>query len=145
MHRPLWLKTIESNLHSVFYISACVIEKMVDARVKGLLVNISSIASSGNTGQSAYSAAKAGSNALAVTWSKELGMFGIRAAAIAPGFMDLPSTHKALSESNIKSWLKQTPLNRMGAANELISALAFVIENDFYNGRVLELDGGLRI
>lgn len=140
-----WHRVIEANLMSVFYVTRCVVEQMAQARRPGLLVSISSISAGGNSGQSAYSAAKAGVNALTVTWSKELGMFGIRSAAIAPGFLDAPSTRNSLSESHLERWRKGTPIGRLGKLEEIAKALRFVVENDFYNGRVLELDGGLRL
>jgi 3-oxoacyl-[acyl-carrier protein] reductase len=118
---------------------------MVTRRHKGAIINISSIAASGNVGQSAYSATKAAVNALTVTWSKELGMFGIRCNSIAPGFMDTPSTQNALSEAKIKQYQKNTPLGRLGKTEEILQALEFIIENDFYNGAVLQLDGGLKL
>ena len=140
-----WHKTLDTNLSSVFYVTSFVVERMVADRTKGAIINISSIAAKGNAGQSAYSAAKAAVNALAVTWSKELAMFGIRSAAIAPGFFDAPSTRDALSEANLKKWEKSTPSGRLGELDEISQAIRFVIETDFYNGKILELDGGLRL
>jgi 3-oxoacyl-[acyl-carrier protein] reductase len=140
-----WHKTIDANLNSVFYMSAAIVARMVEGRTKGLLVNISSIAANGNRGQSAYAATKAAVNALTVTWSVELGPFGIRSAAIAPGFIDCPSTRRALSDEHVERWTKLTPLGRLGRLEEVAKAVRFIVENDFYNGRVLELDGGLRI
>jgi 3-oxoacyl-[acyl-carrier protein] reductase len=140
-----WHKTIQSNLTTAFYLATCTVDKMVAKRIKGLLINISSISAAGNTGQSAYSAAKAGINALTTTWSKELGMFGIRSAAIAPGFFDTESTHRSVNETQLKKWQQSIPLNRLGKVKEILSAVEFIIENDYFNGRTLELDGGLRI
>lgn len=140
-----WKKTIDINLNAVFYVTAHIAEQMVTRRHKGVIINISSIAASGNVGQSAYSATKAAINALTVTWSKELGMFGIRCNSIAPGFMDTPSTQNALSEAKIKQYQKNTPLGRLGKTEEILQALEFIIENDFYNGAVLQLDGGLKL
>ena len=140
-----WHRVIEANLTTVFYVTSCVVERMVQARTQGLIVNITSISAAGNAGQSAYSAAKAGVNALTVTWSKELGMFGIRSVAIAPGFLDAPSTRRSLTEGHLERWRKATPVGRLGELREIATALRFVVENDFYNGRVLELDGGLRL
>lgn len=139
-----WRNTIDSNLNSMFYMTANVVEKMVAQRLPGLIINISSISACGNAGQSAYGAAKAAVNSLTVTWSKELGMFGIRSVAIAPGFFNTTSTQAALSEQTLRKWQKQTPLGRLGKPEELAGAIRFLIENDFYNGRILELDGGLR-
>ena len=140
-----WNRTIDINLNAVFYVTVNMAEKMVKTRSKGVIINISSISANGNAGQSAYSATKAAINALTVTWSKELGMFGIRAVAIAPGFMDTPSTRAALTENKIKQYQNATPLNRMGKTEELLNAVIFVMENDFYNGTILSLDGGLKI
>lgn len=140
-----WKRTIDCNLNSVFYASSCVAERMVGRRTKGLILNMSSIAAAGNVGQSAYAAAKAAVNALTVTWSQELAMFGIRVAAIAPGFLDTTSTRDALSEANLQKWTKRTPSGRLGKVDELVRCVRFVIGNDFFNGRILELDGGLRI
>ena len=122
-----------------------VADKMVRSRSKGVIINISSISSYGNAGQSAYSAAKAALNALTVTWSKELGMFGIRCVAIAPGFIDTTSTRAALTEAKIKTYSNATPLGRLGKTDELLHAVVFIIENDFYNGTILNLDGGLKL
>ncbi len=140
-----WHKTIDINLNAVFYVTVNVAEKMVKSRSKGVIINISSISSYGNSGQSAYSASKAALNALTLTWSKELGMFGIRCVAIAPGFIDTPSTRAALNETKIKEYKNATPLGRMGKTEEILQAVIFVIENDFYNGTILNLDGGLKL
>jgi len=140
-----WKKTIDINLNAVFYVTVSVAEKMVKSRSKGVIINISSISSYGNAGQSAYSATKAALNALTVTWSKELGMFGIRCVAIAPGFIDTPSTQAALTEAKIKEYKNATPLGRMGKVEELYHSVSFIIENDFYNGTILNLDGGLKL
>ena len=140
-----WHKTIDVNLNAVFYVTSHVTAQMVKTRSKGVIINISSISSYGNMGQSAYSASKAAVNALTVTWSKELGMFGIRCVAIAPGFIDTPSTNAALTEAKIKSYKNATPLGRLGTTEELLHSVIFIIENDFYNGTILNLDGGLKL
>ena len=65
---------------------------MVINKTKGVIVNISSISSRGNSGQTVYSAAKAGVEALTKTWAQELGIFGIRVVAVSPGFIDTEAT-----------------------------------------------------
>jgi 3-oxoacyl-[acyl-carrier protein] reductase len=140
-----WHKTIDVNLNAVFYVTVNVAAQMVKSRSKGVIINISSISSYGNMGQSAYSATKAALNALTVTWSKELGMFGIRCVAIAPGFIDTPSTRAALTEAKITSYKNATPIRRLGNTEELLHSVVFIIENDFYNGTILNLDGGLKL
>lgn len=138
-------KSITVNLDSVFIMTSAVVEQMVMHRIKGVIVNISSISACGNEGQTAYSAAKAGVNAMTVTWSKELGRLGIRCNAVAPGFIDTDSTRNALSESIIKHLQSNTPLRRLGKAIEVAKAVAALIDNDFINGAVLNVDGGLNI
>jgi 3-oxoacyl-[acyl-carrier protein] reductase len=137
--------SITANLDSVFIMTSAVVEQMVTKRTKGAIVNISSISANGNEGQTAYSAAKAGVNAMTVTWSKELGKMGIRCNAVAPGFIDADSTRNALSESIIKHIQSGTPLRRLGKPEEIAQAVAAIIENDFMNGAILNIDGGLTI
>jgi 3-oxoacyl-[acyl-carrier protein] reductase len=140
-----WEKVINLNLNAVFYISSNVIEKMLLNRQKGVVINISSISARGNVGQSAYSATKAAVEVLSKTWSKELGMFKIRCVSIAPGFFDTPSTRESLSDSMLVKWQKSIPLGRLGELEELLSAVRFVIENEYFNGKTLDLDGGLNL
>ncbi|MCB0332935.1 MAG: SDR family NAD(P)-dependent oxidoreductase [Bdellovibrionales bacterium] len=137
-----WNKVINTNLTSVFLVTSFVAQKMVQKRTKGVIINISSISANGNPGQSAYSAAKAGVNALTATWARELSMLGIRVAAVAPGFFDTPSTHEAVPETTLKEIKKRIPLRRLGKMEELVYGVMHIIANDFYNGKVLELDGG---
>ncbi|WP_300454986.1 SDR family oxidoreductase [Accumulibacter sp.] len=145
-HDPgLWDKALRLNLSSVFVMGSCVAEQMIRRRTRGVLINISSIAARGNAGQSAYSAAKAGSNALALTWAKELGGLGIRALAIAPGFIDTPSTHSAMSDERLREWVGRIPLRRLGSAEQVAQAVVFAARNDYLTGTVIELDGGLKL
>lgn len=140
-----WKRVIDVNLNAVFYMTANVAEKMIGAKMKGVIINISSISAQGNVGQSAYAASKAGVEALTKTWSKELGMFKIRCACIAPGFFNTPSTKESLNDHMLKKWEKSVPLGRLGELEELLSAVAFIIQNDYFNGKILSLDGGLTI
>jgi len=110
-----------------------------------VIVNISSISASGNEGQTAYSAAKAGVDAMTVTWAKELGRWGIRCNAVAPGFIGTESTRQALKQDVVERIRASTPLRRLGEAQEVALAVAALVENDFMNGVVLRVDGGLRI
>jgi 3-oxoacyl-[acyl-carrier protein] reductase len=138
-----WDKMLNVNLTTVFNISVNVIDNMVRQKVRGLIINISSISANGNAGQSVYSAAKAGVNALTVVWSRELSMFGIRTAGIAPGFFDTPSTHTALKENIVNKIISEIPSKRLGQLEELAKAVDFIIDNDYFNGKILEIDGGL--
>lgn len=138
-------KNININLNSVFIMSSIVIEQMALKRTKGIVINISSISANGNAGQTAYSAAKAGVEAMTKTWAKELGRFGIRNVAISPGFIDTDSTNEALNSQTIKYIKKNTPLNRLGEVVNIAQGVFYAIENDFLNGSILEIDGGLTL
>lgn len=141
----MWDKVIGTNLNGVFYMSSQVVSKMFIKRTQGLIINISSICADGNAGQSAYSASKAGMDALTVVWAKELGGLGIRVAGIAPGFVKTETTIRSMSEGMVHEWVKKTPIKRMAEIPEIIEGVLFIIKSDFFNGRILKLDGGLRI
>jgi 3-oxoacyl-[acyl-carrier protein] reductase len=138
-----WQRILAANLSSVFYVTGQVVDHMLRRRRKGVVISISSISAHGNAGQSAYSSAKAGVNALTRTWAKELGSFGIRFVAIAPGFIDTASTREALSEANLARLKGQIPLRRLGGVEDIYQTVRFIVENDYVNGAVLEIDGGL--
>lgn len=140
-----WEKVIAVNLNAVFYTTALAVAAMVKKRVKGLVINISSICANGNSGQGAYSASKAGVESATRAWAKELGAYGIRVAAIAPGFIDTPKTQEIMEEHVKTNWQKKTPLSRFGDVNEIVQGVSFIVENDFFNGKVLQIDGGLTI
>lgn len=143
--RESWRRVMAADLDSVFYVTSRVVDRMLAKRKKGVVISISSISANGNAGQSAYSAAKAGVNALTRTWAKELGGLGLRFAAIAPGFIDTPSTRAALSEAAIARLQQQIPLRRLGDLESIYLAARHIIENDYLTGTVLEVDGGLVI
>jgi 3-oxoacyl-[acyl-carrier protein] reductase len=141
----LWHRVIDVNQNAVFYTTRSFAYNLIKKRNKGIIINISSIAAIGNIGQTAYSASKAAVEAMTVVWAKELGAFGIRSVAIAPGFIDTAGTHDALEEKMLNRWIEKTPLKRTGKVDEIVSAVRFVIENDFINGEVIHVNGGLTI
>jgi len=136
-------KIMSVNLDSSFLMTKAVAEKMILKRTKGNIINISSISAQGNAGQTAYAASKAGVEAITKVWAKELGSLGIRVNAIAPGFIDTPSTSTALNEKLIQDIKARTPLNTLGSTNNISKAAVYLLENDFVNGEVLKVDGGL--
>jgi 3-oxoacyl-[acyl-carrier protein] reductase len=140
-----WQRVLSANLSAVFYVTGPVVDHMLKCRSKGVVISISSISARGNAGQSAYSAAKAGVNALTRTWAKELGGFGIRFISIAPGFMNTDSTRAALSEAILSKMKERIPLRRLGELEHIYQTVRFIVENDYVNGTVLEIDGGLVI
>jgi 3-oxoacyl-[acyl-carrier protein] reductase len=139
-----WQAVIDVNLTGVFLCGREGAERMIQLGQGGLLVNISSISREGNPGQTNYSAAKAGVAAMTVTWAKELARYGIRAAAIAPGFCatEILAAMKPEMLDRVKA---AVPLRRLGEPAEIASTAVFIAENDFVTGRVIEVDGGLRL
>lgn len=140
-----WSKVLSVSLDSAFYVTTTCAKHLARTGTGGVIINVSSISAKGNPGQSAYSAAKGGLNSMTVAQAKELGPLGIRVAAIAPGFMDTPSTHRAMGEDGLKRVKRNIPLRRLGTVEELTHAIQFIIDNSYYTGTVLELDGGLSI
>lgn len=141
--RVSWESVIQSNLTVAFVVSAHIAEQMAISRTKGVLINFSSIASCGNPGQTAYAAAKAGVEAMTAVWARELGPMGIRAVAIAPGFVATASTDAAMSPAALAEIKRRTPLLRLSKPSEIVSAVMFALENDFLTGTTIAVDGGL--
>jgi len=138
-----WQAVLDVNLTGVFLCAREAAYHMVEGGEGGLIVSMSSISRHGNPGQTNYSAAKAGVAAMTVAWAQELSRFGIRAAAIAPGYTDTEMTG-SLREDVRERIVGRIPSRRMGDPAEISHALRFIIENDYINGRVIEVDGGLR-
>jgi 3-oxoacyl-[acyl-carrier protein] reductase len=74
-----------------------------------------------------------------------LGPLRIRVAGIAPGYTQTQTTLNSMSEAVIKQWKGRTPLRRFAEVDEIAQGVLFILENDFFNGRILQLDGGLRL
>ena len=126
--------------------SRAVAEKMFQKRTKGVIVNVSSVvAKYGNPGQSAYAAAKGGIESLTKTWANELNHLGIRVAGIAPGFTLTQIAEYSMNEKIKENWVKKTPLKRMAEPGEIAEGIMFILKDDFFHGKILPLDGGLRI
>lgn len=139
-----WQAVIDVNLTGVFLGAREAAERMIRLGNPGVIISTSSISRAGNIGQSNYAAAKAGVATLTVVWAKELGRYGIRTGAIAPGFTRtdiLDSMKPELIERAIAS----VPLRRMAEPEEIAHAAVFIAENDYFSGRILEVDGGQRI
>ncbi len=139
-----WRRILEANLTAPF-IAASLLAARMARTGGGAIINFSSIASGGNVGQSAYSAAKAGIEGLTKTMAAELGLFGIRVNAVALGFVDVPTTLSALPVGQSQMLQSRTPLGRLGQIDEVIGAVEFLAENSFTTGAVLRVDGGLRL
>ncbi|MGE0327126.1 MAG: SDR family oxidoreductase [Polyangiaceae bacterium] len=107
-----------------------------------LIVNMSSVSRHGNRGQSSYVAAKAALAANAVTWARELAKFGTRVVGIAPGMVETPMT-QGMNQKARDALVAAIPVGRIGVPEDLWLALRFCIECDYFNARVLDVDGGL--
>ncbi|CCU71150.1 SDR family oxidoreductase [Thalassolituus oleivorans] len=139
-----WQAVIDVNLTGVFLCGREAAIRMIKHGEGGCIINISSISRSGNMGQTNYSAAKAGVATMAVSWAKELARYGIRANAIAPGFIATEMTSSMKPEA-LEKMTAGIPLKRMGQPEDIANAVAFLLENDYMSGRVVEVDGGLRL
>ena len=140
-----WRSVLDVDLTGPFLVTREVAAQMIEKHVRpGIIVNISSIMRHGNAGQSCYSAAKAGVVSASRLWADELARYGIRVCSIAPGFVRTPIL-EATDEAVLAGWIERTPLQRLGEPSEIYAGVRFAIECDFFNGRCLEIDGGLRV
>lgn len=135
---------INVNLTGSFLCGREAAAAMIESGQAGVIVNISSLAKAGNMGQSNYAASKAGVAAMSVGWAKELARYNIRSAAVAPGVIVTEMT-AAMKPEALERLEKLVPVGRLGHADEIASTVRFIIENDYVNGRVFEIDGGIRL
>lgn len=138
-----WQAVIDVNLTGVF-LCAREFAARHPENTAGCIINLSSLARSGNAGQSNYSAAKAGVAALTVCWAQELARFGIRVAAIAPGFIETEMT-STIRPDILEKLQQSVPLKTLGAPQHIAQTALFIAENEYISGRVLEIDGGARL
>ena len=138
-----WQDTIDSNLTGSFLMARAVAAGMIERRSPGLIVNLSSVVRPGNPGQSAYAATKAAIASLTVTWARELAAYRIRVAALSPGFVETGMTRN-IPPMFLEKMQADSPVGRFGHLDEFAAGLRFIIETDYFSGRVLDLDGGLR-
>lgn len=139
-----WEKVLNVNLTGVFLCAREAAYHMVKHGVKGVIVNISSISRAGNLGQTNYSATKSAVDAMTVTWAKELARYGIRVGCIAPGYINTEMVAKIRPEV-LEKVIQNIPTGRLGDMEEISKTVQFIIGNDFFTGRVIEVDGGMRI
>jgi 3-oxoacyl-[acyl-carrier protein] reductase len=139
-----WQAVMDVNLTGAFLCAREAAVRMVELGCEGVIVNISSISRAGNFGQTNYSATKSGVAAMAVTWAKELTRHNIRAAAIAPGFIATDMV-AGMNQDALEKLAAGIPARRLGRPEEIAGAALSIFENDYINGRVIEVDGGLRL
>ena len=137
-----WKQVLDVNLTGPYLVTREVIADALARTPQELVVvNISSISHDGNPGQSNYSASKAGLDACTRTWALELAKHGVRIGGVAPGVVNTPML-KHISDEAMKSLVADIPLGRIGKPQEIWLAVKFIIECEFFTGRVIEVDGG---
>ena len=139
-----WRVVIETNLSSVFYTCRAVTRPMMRKRA-GTIVNVSSIVGvHGNGGQANYAASKAGIIGFTKSLARELGSRNVRANVVVPGYVKTQLTD-VLPEEATSTMLQNTPLGRLGDAEDVAGAVRFLCSDEaaFITGAVLLVDGGL--
>ena len=139
-----WADIIDTNLTSIFRLSKAVLRKMMKART-GRIINIGSVVgSTGNPGQTNYSAAKAGLLGFTKSLAREIGSRNITVNAIAPGFIDTDMT-KELAEEQKAALIGSVPLGRLGDPADIASAVSFLAgpEASYITGETLHVNGGM--
>jgi 3-oxoacyl-[acyl-carrier protein] reductase len=145
-----WDAVIGVNLTGATLLARDVVAKMVATGAasgapggcRGVVVNMSSLARHGNRGQSNYSAAKAALAANTKTWALEWAPFGIRCGAIAPGMIETPMT-QGMNQKARDALVAAIPVARVGVPEDIWLAVKFVLECDYFDGRTIDVDGGL--
>lgn len=139
-----WKRVIDVNLTGAFFMAREFAASVMEMNTyPSLIVNISSVTSCGNPGQSNYSASKAGLDAQTRTWALELAPHGFRVAGIAPGLTHTPMLAD-VSESARAEMIDKIPLGRMGKPEEIWQAMRFIVECDYFTGSTIEVNGGAR-
>ncbi|OAI52537.1 beta-ketoacyl-ACP reductase [Betaproteobacteria bacterium SCGC AG-212-J23] len=139
-----WDEVMETNLRAVFRLSRAVMRGMMKARW-GRIINVTSVVgAAGNAGQANYAAAKAGVVGMTKSLARELGSRNITVNCVAPGFIDTDMT-RALPEESRTALLSQIPLGRLGSAQEIAAAVAYLASPaaGYVTGAVLHVNGGM--
>ncbi len=143
MTKDQWDAVVGVNLTGATFFVRDAVKKMAETGTKpGVVVNMSSIARHGNRGQSNYVAAKAALAANTVTWSREFAQFGVRVGCVAPGMIETPMT-QGMNQKARDALVAAIPVGRIGVPEDIWLAVKFVLECDYFNGRTIDVDGGL--
>ncbi|MEZ4381947.1 MAG: SDR family oxidoreductase [Nannocystaceae bacterium] len=142
LSKDKWDAVIAVNLTGAVLMVRETVAAMARAETPGVVVNMSSISRHGNRGQSNYTAAKAALAADTLTWSREFSRFGVRVGAVAPGMIETPMT-QGMPQTARDALVAAIPVGRIGVPEDIWLAVKFVIECDYFNGRTIDVDGGL--
>lgn len=146
MTEQQWDAVIAVNLKSAFNFIHAVVPVMMRQR-NGSIINMASVVGvHGNAGQANYAASKAGMIALAKSVAQEMGPKGIRANAIAPGFIDTAMTQQ-LPENIREEWFKKIPLRRGGTVDDIANTAIYLASDlsSYVSGQVIQVDGGMNM
>ena len=144
MKEDEWSDVVNTNLNAVFRLSKACVRAMTKAKW-GRIVNISSVVGSmGNSGQSNYSATKAGVEGFSRALAKELGSRNITVNTVAPGFIDTDMT-KNLPVASKDAMLSQIPLARLGEPSEIADVVSFLVSDSagYITGETIHVNGGM--
>ncbi len=135
---------LDTNLTAVFRASSAAIKPMMKKRYVHIVTIASVVGASGNPGQANYAAAKAGVAGMTRSLARELGSRGITVNCVAPGFIATDMTH-SLPEAQKAALLGQIPLGRLGSAEEIAHAVAFLASPGagYVTGTELHVNGGM--
>ena len=139
-----WQSVVDVNLTGTFLCGREAAAAMANFGNGGVIINISSIARAGNMGQTNYAATKSGVASMVTTWGRELSRFNIRTGGIAPGVIESDMT-ASMKPEMLQRLEKLAPVGRLGKPQEVSDSALFIIENEYFTGRLIELDGGLRM
>ena len=135
---------LDVNVTGTFLCAREAAALMVESQSEGVIVNVSSVSRAGNMGQTNYSASKSAVATMTVTWAKELARYRIRTGCIAPGLVDTAMARQMRPEM-LERFVSAVPIRRLANVEELGHTAKYIFENDYFTGRVIELDGGVRV
>jgi 3-oxoacyl-[acyl-carrier protein] reductase len=141
-----WARTMQTNLGGAFHTTRAAATFVMKAKESGRIINIASVVGEmGNAGQAAYAASKAGIIGLTKTTARELAARGVTCNAIAPGYIATDMTAESLPEAARAKLLEQIPLGKIGGAEDVADAVAFLAgpEAAYITGQVIRVNGGM--
>ena len=141
-----WDLVVDINLKGVFNVMQGFVSLLLKSKASSVINMASVVGVDGNLGQTNYAATKGGVIAMSKTWAKEFGRTNLRSTALAPGFIKTDMTH-VLPEKVVEKVLDNTPLRKMGDAEDVANAALFLASDNskFITGQVLRIDGGLNL
>jgi NAD(P)-dependent dehydrogenase (short-subunit alcohol dehydrogenase family) len=151
MPEDIWDRTLSVNLKGTFFCSQMVAKKMIENKIKGKIINVSSAnAFQVEIDRSVYNASKGGMDAVTLSMAAELGPYGINVNGIAPGYIagtEIGPKEFLKSKAIQAEYLNKIPLGRFGEVDDCVGAVVFLASNEanYIHGHTIVIDGGLTI